>query len=54
MVVKIVRERTGTPSFLVSRIEADEALRADFKAQERGGRGSSRFIVLLGAADWIV
>ncbi len=54
MVVKIVRERTGTPSFFVRRMEADEALRADFRARERGGKGSSRFIVLEGAADWIV
>ena len=54
VLVMMVRERTGTPSFLVRRIEADEALRADLRARWRGGRGSSRLMVLLGAADWIV
>lgn len=52
--VMIVRERTGTPSFLVRRIEAEEALMADLRARWRGGRGSSRLIVFLGAADWMV
>ena len=50
----IVRERTGAPSFFVSRIEAEVALMADFRARWRGGRGSSRLIVLFGAADWMV
>ena len=31
--VRIVRDNTGTPSFLVSRIEADEAFTADFSAR---------------------
>jgi len=52
--VMMVRERTGAPSFFVSRIEAEVALMADFRARWRGGRGSSRLIVLFGAADWMV
>lgn len=52
--VMIVSERTGTPSFFVSRIDADVALIADFNARCRGGRGNSRLMVLFGAADWIV
>ena len=52
--VMMVRERTGMPSFLVRRMEADVALIADFRARWRGGRGSSRLIVLFGAADWMV
>jgi hypothetical protein len=52
--VMIVRDRIGIPSFFVSRIEADVAFIADFKARWRGGRGSSRLIVLLSAADWMV
>jgi hypothetical protein len=35
----------------VRRIEADVAFIADFRALWRGGRGNSRFMVLLGAAD---
>lgn len=54
VLVMIVRESTGAPSFLVRRIEADDAFRADLRARLRGGRGSSRLIVLLGAADWMV
>jgi hypothetical protein len=52
--VMIVRERTGAPSFLVRRMDADDALIADLRARLRGGRGSSRLIVLFGAADWMV
>jgi hypothetical protein len=54
VLVMIVRERTGMPSFFVSRIDAEVALIADFRARWRGGRGSSRLMVLFGAADWIV
>jgi hypothetical protein len=49
--VMIVRERTGIPSFFVSRMEADVAWMADFRARWRGGSGSSRLMVLFGAAD---
>lgn len=49
--VMIVRERTGIPSFLVRRIEADVAFMADLRARYSGGRGSSRLMVLLSAAD---
>lgn len=49
--VRIVRERTGTPSFFVRRIEADVAFIADLSARWRGRRGSSRLMVLEGAAD---
>ena len=41
-------------SFLVSLNEAEAAEYADFSARCRGAMGSSRLIVLLGAADWIV
>jgi hypothetical protein len=49
--VTIVRDKTGTPSLFVRRIEADVALIADFRARCSGGRGSSRLMVLFGAAD---
>lgn len=51
VLVMIVRERTGMPSFFVRRMEAEVAFMADLRARWRGGRGSSRLIVLLGAAD---
>ena len=52
--VMMVRERTGTPSFLVSRMEAEEAFMADLRARCSGGRGNSRLIVFFDAADWMV
>lgn len=49
-----MRERAGRPFFLVRRIEADVAFVAERRARRRGGRGTSRFIVLEGEADWMV
>ena len=46
-----VRLRRGVSSFFVSRMEALLAFWADFKARWRAVRGTSRFIVLLAAAD---
>ncbi len=45
----MVKERTGMPSFFVSRKEADDAFIADFRARCRGRRGSSRLMVLFSA-----
>lgn len=45
----MVKERTGMPSFFVSRREADDAFMADFRARCKGTRGSSRLIVLFSA-----
>lgn len=50
----IVRESSGTLSFLVKRIEADEAVRADRRARWRGARGIRRLMVLFSTADWMV
>ena len=46
-----VRDKTGSPSRFVSRIEADDAFIADFRARWRGGRGSSMLMVLSATAD---
>lgn len=54
VLVMIVRERTGCPSFFVRRMEAEEAFRADLRARFRGRRGSSRLIVLWSALDWMM
>ena len=51
--VSMVRERRGLESFLVRRIEAEEADWAERSARWRDARGTSRLIVLLGAADWM-
>ena len=50
----MVRESRGTPSFLVRRMEAEMALVADLRARVSGASGTSRFMVLFPAADWIV
>lgn len=47
----MVSESNGTPFFFVNRIEADMAFCADFKALWSGPKGTSRLIVLDGAAD---
>ncbi len=52
--VTMVRERRGRLSFLVRRREADVAEDAERRARWRGARGSSRFMVLLGDADWMM
>jgi hypothetical protein len=49
----MVRQRKGAPTFLVRRIEAEVALRADLRARWRDWRGTSRFMALP-AADWMV
>lgn len=50
----IVRESRGMLSFLVKRMEAEEAVRADRRARWRGARGMRRFMVLFSTADWMV
>lgn len=47
----MVMDKTGMPSFLVRRIDAETPFRADLRARCRGPRGSSRFMVLFGSAD---
>ena len=51
LLVIIVKERRGTLSFLVNRIEAEVALRAERRARLRGSNGIRRLIVLFSAAD---
>lgn len=53
-VVMIVMTSHGAPSFFVSRMEAEVAFVADFRARRRGWRGTSRLIALFSVADWIV
>ena len=54
LLVIIVKERRGTFSFLVSRIEVEVAFRAERRARLRASSGIRRLIVLFSAADWIV
>ena len=54
LLVTMVRESSGMLSFLVKRMEAEDALRAERRARWRGGRGMRRFIVLFSTADWMV
>ena len=54
VLVITVKERMGRLSFLVRRREAEVALMADFRARLRGVMGSSRLMVFLAVADWIV
>ena len=54
LLVMMVREISGMLSFLVKRIEAEEAVRADRRARWRGARGMRRFMVLFSTADWMV
>ena len=54
VVVVMVRTRRGWLSFLVRRMEEVVADWADFRARWRGARGTSRFMVLEGEADWMV
>ena len=54
LLVMIVRERRGILSFLVRRIEAEEALSAERRARYRGARGVRRFMVLFSVADWML
>ena len=54
LLVTIVKERRGTSSFLVSRIEAEVALRAERRARLRGSSGIRRLMVFFSAADWMV
>lgn len=54
LLVMIVRESSGMLSFLVKRMEAEEAVRAERRARWRAARGMRRFMVLLSTADWIV
>ena len=52
--VIMVRERRGTLSFLVKRMEAEEAESAERRARWRGARGMRRLMVLFSTADWMV
>lgn len=52
--VMIVSESRGTLSFLVRRIEAEDALTAERRARRRGASGMRRLIVLFSTADWMV
>ena len=54
LLVMMVRERSGMLSFLVKRMEAEEAVRAERRARWRGARGMRRFMVLFSTADWMV
>lgn len=54
LLVMIVRESSGMLSFLVKRMEAEEAARAERRARWSGARGMRRFIVLFSTADWMV
>ena len=54
LLVMIVRMSRGMLSFLVKRMEAEEAVRAERRARWRGARGMRRFMVLLSTADWMV
>lgn len=49
----MVNASNGMPSFFVSRMDADVAERAVFKARWRVFRGTSRLMMLL-AADWML
>ena len=51
LLVTMVRESKGMLSFLVKRMEAEEALRADRRARWRGARGIRRLMVLFSMAD---
>ena len=51
LLVIIVKERRGTLSFLVNRIEAEVALSAERRARLRGSSGIRRLMVLFSAAD---
>jgi hypothetical protein len=51
VVVTMVRASTGMLSFLVRRIEADVAFRADLSARLSDVSGTSRLMTLF-AADW--
>lgn len=53
-VVTMVMQRLGMLSFFVRRIDAVVAWYAERRARRRGCRGTSRFMVLFGVADWIV
>ena len=52
--VTIVRERRGTLSFFVRRIEALDAEKAERRARWRAARGTRRLMTLLAEADWMV
>ena len=54
LLVIIVRESKGILSFFVSRIEAEDAERAERRARWRAARGTRRLMVLFSTADWIV
>lgn len=54
LLVMIVKMSSGMLSFLVKRMEAEEAVRAERRARWRGARGMRRFMVLLSTADWMV
>lgn len=52
--VIMVRDRRGTLSFFVKRIEAEDAEAADRRARRSEARGTRRLMALFSAADWIV
>lgn len=51
LLVMIVRMSSGTLSFFVKRMEAEEAVRAERRARWRGARGIRRLMVLFSTAD---
>ena len=54
LLVMMVRMSSGTLSFFVKRMEAEEAVRAERRARWRGARGMRRLMVLFSTADWMV
>ena len=54
VLVMMVRERRGTLSFFVRRIEAEEPPRAERRARASSARGTWRLMALFGVADWMV
>lgn len=51
VLVMMVRESSGTLSFFVRRMDAEDPLRAERSARERRVRGTWRLIALPGVAD---
>ena len=50
----MVRESKGISSFLVRRMDAEEADRAERRARWRAASGTRRLMVLFSMADWMV
>lgn len=54
VLVVMVSDNNGMLSFFVRRILAQTAFCAERRARCSGASGTSRLIVLFGAADWMV